>query len=275
MPDEINPTNPRDSGPAAEFEEDGLPELDDATDLRVRELLSQVGHDAPMPPDVAARLDEVLAGLVAESTRASELVERAGRAGVAAPIDLDARRRRKRWTTGLVAAAAVAVVGVSVPALLDGSGSDGSISASTSPDDSGQSQVESDSADSATGGATGEDEASPGTSLTQEPPEAFADGAAPVPAAPGPALEVDPDQFRNNALAARETPAYDALARPSLCGPGPLDAAVRRSASVVPVRYDDQRGYLVFLDPAGKTQQVDLYLCPAGELERTITVPAP
>lgn len=272
MPDEIDPARRSDSVPAPELDGEGLSELDDATDLRVRELLAEARHEAPLPPAVALRLDEVLAGLVAESSPVSEpgTSEPGTRdepTELAIPIDLDARRRRKRWTAGLVAAAAVVVLGVSVPTLLESGGSDSSESASTvAADDYAETGPESGDT------ATEEDAPSPGKSPTQEAPDGFAEGA---PAAPAPSFEVDPDQFGSDALAARETPAYDALPRPALCGPGPLDAAVDGASSVVAIRYDEQSGYLVFLDPAGKTQRVELYLCPAGELERTVTLPAP
>lgn len=83
-----------------------------------------------MPPDVAARLDDVLAGLVAERTSepaAGPAPEDEG-SGV---TDL-ASRRRKRWPALLVAAAAVSVVGLGVGNVLDGGG--GMEAASTADD---------------------------------------------------------------------------------------------------------------------------------------------
>lgn len=262
MPDEIDPATRSDSGYRTDPDEELPSELDHATDRKVRRLLADARHDSPLPTAVALRLDEVLAGLVAEAAVEAE---------PAVPIDLDARRRRKHWTTGLVAAAAVVVAGVSVPALLDASGGDGAESASTTAADNGSADSAAES-DDATSSRAGQDKAGAGGSRAQEAPREFTASGAP---APGPVLEVSPDEFRSDALTARVGPAYDALARPALCGPGPVAAAVEKAAGVVLVRYDDQKGYLVFLEPQDETQQVDLYLCPTGDLERTTRIPAP
>ena len=131
--DELDPSNDPSNDPAQE---------------RVRRLLAEARHDAPVPDDVAARLDATLAGLVAERRRESV-------------VDLDAaRRRRRRWTTGLVAAAAAVVLGVSLPNLTDGVSMDGDSEAgsaadtSTSQDESlGRELAEDPGADSGGGSA--------------------------------------------------------------------------------------------------------------------------
>lgn len=99
----------------------------------VRRLLAEARHDAPVPPDVAARLDATLAGLVAERsgsvpTGAAE----PGAAQTAPVVDLAARRRRRRLTAFVTAAAAVVVVGTGVGQVLPtGPSGDDSVSAST------------------------------------------------------------------------------------------------------------------------------------------------
>ncbi len=55
-----------------------------------------------------------------------------------------------------------------------------------------------------------------------------------------------------------------------LCHTGRLGAGQK-----VPVRYDGERGWLVFRAPEGDTQVVDLYLCGHDEPTRSITLPAP
>ena len=44
--------------------------------------------------------------------------------------------------------------------------------------------------------------------------------------------------------------------------------------AVVAVRYDGERGWLVFRPPEGETQVVDLYLCGQDDPTRSITLPA-
>src|SRR6478735_12643701 len=71
---------------------------DDLTpqDEQVRRLLSGARHEEPMPDDVAARLDEVLAGLRDDRP----------------PVDIAARQRRRHVRNWVLAAAAVVVIGV-------------------------------------------------------------------------------------------------------------------------------------------------------------------
>jgi hypothetical protein len=76
----------------------------------VRRLLAEARHAEPMPADLAARLDDVLAGLAADMPKPAEVVP------------LEARRRRRAAAGWLVAAAAVVVGGVAVaPHLHNGS----------------------------------------------------------------------------------------------------------------------------------------------------------
>lgn len=76
------------------------------SELEVRRALREARETAPMPAEVAERLDGVLAELVAERARE-------------APRPAPAPDRRRRWVGGLLAAAAVIVVGgVTVPSLL-------------------------------------------------------------------------------------------------------------------------------------------------------------
>ena len=63
-----------------------LPELTPEQESAVRRLLAEARHDEPIPADVAARLDRVLAGLTRDEP---------GAPGVAPVIDLAARRRRR------------------------------------------------------------------------------------------------------------------------------------------------------------------------------------
>lgn len=107
----------------------------------VRALLAGLG-DEPLPPEVATRLDETLAGLVQERRRTGS-----GDAGDRGVVPLDVQRqertaRRRRWVSrGLVAAAvAVVVAGIGV----------GLGQLSTSPSSSSMSQAGGGSADRST-----------------------------------------------------------------------------------------------------------------------------
>lgn len=104
------------------YDEQGRPDeatpptpADDAEQAEVSRLLAAVSRPRsaePMPPEVATRLDDVLAGLVAE------------RASTPAGVTDLASRRRRRWPALLAAAAAVSVVGLGVGNVLDRGGAD-------------------------------------------------------------------------------------------------------------------------------------------------------
>jgi hypothetical protein len=90
-----------------------MTQRDDLTpeeDREVSRLLADAATPTALPPDVAARLDDQLAGLVAERVR-----DRQPRADLPGPGDVATlpgpAQRRRRWPRVLVAAAAVAVVG--------------------------------------------------------------------------------------------------------------------------------------------------------------------
>lgn len=88
---------------------------------QVRRLLARARHTAPVPDDVAARLDAAL----------RDAAHADGREPAATGLDeLAARRRRRRWTGALAAAAVVVVAGVGLGATggldLSGAGGEGS-----------------------------------------------------------------------------------------------------------------------------------------------------
>lgn len=82
------------------------------SDEEVRRLLAAAAGPAAMPPDVTARLDDVLAGLVADRATSEDDAE------VAPVIDIE-QRRTSRWPKLLVAAAAVSVLGVGLATVLN------------------------------------------------------------------------------------------------------------------------------------------------------------
>ena len=98
-------------------------ELTPEQEAAVRRLLSEARHDQPVPPEVAARLDEVLDGLVADE--GVDDLEVFGSDQPASVTDLAGARRRRRNAGRLIlAAAAVVIGGVAIGQSLGSSGLD-------------------------------------------------------------------------------------------------------------------------------------------------------
>lgn len=245
----------------------GLPPEQDA----VRRLLADARHRGSTPPEVVARLDGVLAGLVADRTPGTPAPreDTAGPTGTAvatpaAPVvDLAARRRRLAGA-GLLAAAAVVVAGVAIGQGLPTSGGR-SDSAASSDGGSGLDR------DLGGGGsaAEGQDDSS-----SQVAPQLKSEKASPE-AAP-PALATDDAALPDALLALRPS------AEPSGSGaPGSFDSSAaclaprtgpgRRVAAEV----DGEAGLVVYRRPVAGTQVVALYVCDLPAPVRTVTLPAP
>ncbi|MEP9362988.1 hypothetical protein ABLE68_08505 [Nocardioides sp. CN2-186] len=229
---------------------------------QVRRLLADARHTEPLPDDVAARLDGVLADLRDEpDPRRAPAVS-----------DLATARRRRNARTWLVAAAAAVAIGIGINQL-DLSGS--------SQDDSGAAS----SADQAEAGGSADFSAKPPAASSPAPDDAPMDSAGSgALSADGlfslrPLLRLDPDRFGAevrrlrgsgvNGLTESQTPAGRNMHLTKSCtvpdGPGRL----------VAVRYDGERGVLVYRPVEGDTQVVDLFLCGSDDPTRSITLPAP
>lgn len=100
------------------------PELTPVQTDAVRRSLRAACHDAPVPDEVAARLDDRLAELVAERTTPVETT-----------VVTLRRRRRRRWPAVLAAAAAVTAVGLAGTQLVDRGGQGDALSTAESTDD--------------------------------------------------------------------------------------------------------------------------------------------
>lgn len=222
------------------------PETDD-----VRRLLAEARHTAPIPDDVAKRLDTVLADLgrtsAAPASGSPDVPPSAG----AQPVSLAAHRRRKAAGL-LVAAAAIVVGGVVVAQQLP---RDGSSSATTAGSATGDSALDNGSL-----GPERHQDANvrPGT---KSPPAQTRQGR----------LVVRPQHFSADALAGRalaHTKAYSAQSdEVSACVDAPrhsrLVRAVFRRAPAV----------LVYHRPAGSTQVVDLFVCGSSRPLKSVTLP--
>jgi hypothetical protein len=248
--DPAHPTDPTDAA-------------DQADEAGVRRLLAEARHDEPMPPAVAARLEDVLAGLRDGATEPAEAADPAPSADVA---DLGARRRRA--TRLLLAAAAAVVVGVGVGVVHDhgiGLGPSGGSAGSASSDGS-----------TASGDRAGAEGG--GTSAYLSPAL-----GRPVPLTPSRfAQQVRrlQGEGRIGALTGRPAggpsgpaPTDGAGPRPARDGSSCVPGGVR-GAALLPVRYGADPGLLAFRPPAGDTQVVELYLCGQAHPVRSATLPA-
>jgi hypothetical protein len=234
------------------------PELTPAQERAVRDLLAGARHDKPVPPQVVARLDATLAGLVAErgatpaaapapSSPASPSSSAAPAARPSAPVVPLARRRRRIASASLVAAAAVVVGGVAIGQMVGGqSGSSDSASIS---DDSGAGEHSPAEAL--------RDRESPTAAREQPTTE---EGELPVPDLGSATLRRHVRALAPVAAADGTLRDRDAPCRVGDAGPGDR----------VRVTYEGQDGLLVFRAPAGDVQRVDLYLCGSEGVARTV-----
>ena len=236
---------------------DETPEPDPRTD-EVRRLLAEARHDEPMPADVAARMDRVLADL--STTSATPVVtdlsrERAVSGATVTELPL---HRRRRAGALLAAAAAIVVGGVVFAQHLPHGGSAAQESATAG----GERFSASDSA--------GDSAASP-----PSPSAAASSAAVPrlKPVLFGGRVVVRSNGFPEDALAgrtllARETSRQLTPAKP----PCPTSSAGQQ---VVAALYRSAPAALVYHAPDGSTQVVDLVVCGSRRPIRSVTLPAP
>ncbi len=224
-------------------------ELSAAEERRVRALLAEARHTDPLPPEVAARLDRVIAGLSEESPRAADVVPLA--------------TRRRRASRLLIAAAAVVVVGVGGSQVLDGLGTSASEDSQTAAGSAADADEESAAE---AGGRSADQQPSPQSDV-------------PAPAAATRVAKVRPRLFAADAKALRDgsaaflgdaSSARDADERAPVCAAGTWGPG-----SYVAVRYAGDPGWIVFRRPKGDTQVADLFLCGSEVASRSLTLPYP
>lgn len=167
-------------------------ELTPEEEARLTALLREAAEPTAVPADVAARLDQVLAGLREErSTADSGSVSGPESAPLAQPVsDADVvplHRRRRRGALLLAAAAAVVAGGFGIPALLDNDATLTQTSDRASTRSTDQSGAESGAESLPEGGAAG----SAGGASTAPEPSTGAD-SPPLRVAPGRELRLVP-----------------------------------------------------------------------------------
>ncbi len=244
---------------------------------QVRRVLGSLPPEGPLPPEVATRLDARLADLVAEQTSP---------ASHPSGDELAARRRRRRVTTGLVAAASVAVIGVALGTIgdLTGSGSD-SAQSGEAVFDSGAAAPEAAPDDSAGGADAGALGAVPdGVRLLAGDRQDISFAS----------LDRDVARVaaRSSAASSREGVTGDSTdtddtddtegnggpgeARRRLATIAPcVVPAVEAGDVVAPVRLDGEPATLVLRSAADGTREAQIYACDdAAALLASTTVPA-
>lgn len=253
------------------------PDVSPEQDARLRRLLAGARHVEPVPADLAARLDSVLAQLEAE-----ERDPRAGRS----LVDLAARRRR-RVRILLVAAAATVVVSIGVGQVLPTDQNDTS-SAESAQNGGVAGESAAESAAGSAGESAGDTQFAPEDSLS-DGAEGSASAPSPLttdstqsnlPSRPHPPVRLSADSFAKQAARLRDRPGVRSLdgsvvqgadlsrAESFLC-----DTAEWGQGKLLAALYDDVPSVLAYRPVAGETQTVDLLRCGTGEVLRSTVLP--
>lgn len=246
----------------------------------LRRLLADARHTDPIPVDVAARLDDVLARLAEGEAPDGEVVDLAG------------RRRRRRAVQLLGAAAAVILVGTTAAQFLDVGGAgdsassqvaaDAAVAGAEAPDTSGDSGRAEQGAD---GGATAmTPEAAPqaGSAPSDELMATSTAVGELVGGVPARFTRLDTAGFSEQVAALQSRVSgvraltYDRVdggtSAKQLDGCEPADWG---QGAAVAVTYDGEPAVLVFRPPTGSTQVVDLLQCGTADVLRSTTVRVP
>ena len=222
-------------------------DLTPAEEAAVRARLAEARHTGPVPSDVAARLDTVLAELVAARS------EQDAPAPVV-PLTTPASRRRRALASGLVAAAAVVALGVALPQLVDGGGSGDAGSASSA--DRSTDLTETAPQDSA-GGAPGS-----GSAQLSEAPESGSAFSAPVALGSGEPL----------------APVLGPLARAGAVPryvPSPRCRLDVGEGEPVNATWDGLPALVVLRAAQDGRRQVDVYLCSSAQVVGSTSLRVP
>ncbi|WP_148615435.1 hypothetical protein [Nocardioides rubriscoriae] len=243
------------------------PEAGPAEQEAVRRLLAEARHVEPLPPDVAARLDGVLAQLAAEGPHAVDPAPAAPHA--AQVVDLAARRRRR--ARGLLgAAAAVVVLGVGATQVLDSTSRSGS-------DDSASSTAEAGADSSvADAQAPAKQEDAPADAGGQGGPTALSSTLPPT------TPRIDRAGFRASVLRLRDAAAVASPGARTRLGAAGLTAdrlfvcppTTLGPGRLVPVVYAGAPAVLVYRPATGATQSVELLQCGTAAVLRSVVLPA-
>jgi hypothetical protein len=227
-----------------------------AQEREVTRLLADARHTEPIPGDVAARLDRVLAELGR------------GEVGDAHPVTVLASRRRRRVSSLLVAAAAVVAIGVGLGQVID-------VNQGSSSDSAAEKAVDAPRTSSldSSGSRELDAEGSAPTYALQRPvrvrPDHFATDVTRVrrlttgKQADSLTADADPDSNADSSTGSR-----------ALRGTFDCTPAAWGRGTFVAVRFDHHPGVLVFRRATGETQVVDLFQCGSSDVLRSVTLPS-
>ena len=237
-------------------------------------MLADARHDGPVPPEVAARLDEVLAGLHARRRRPRpptppDAGDRGRRRPAAEPqrpaTVVPLRRRAARLSRYVLAAAAVLVIGYGTAQVVGGTlGSGGESDSAGSSSDAGRRQQ-------------GRERrrlrrAPPPRPRTPRRPPRSQSSASRASSRSSRA-RLDEDLYALDSTAEKDATALRSARRLSgACGPRTPVPGSRTLAAA----YDGRPTLVVYLPPEGGSQQVDLYLCDTEKPRqafRSVTLP--
>lgn len=233
------------------------PHLTPEQEQEVRRLLVDARHTAPVPEDVATRLDRVLAELAAGEHPA--------------PVTVLATHRRRRATTMLVAAAAVVAVGVGLGQVV-GAGNQGASDnpAASSAESSRERSAQQDSPAGGTSSLAGADSAD-GYAVPRPVRVREQHFSTDVRHARRVLLSTLRSAAKDQANDQAGTESYNATNGAVV----PCARGHWGSGRLVAASYAGQPAVLVFRAVAGETQVVDLFACGADVALRSITLPAP
>jgi hypothetical protein len=234
-----------------------LPELTPEQETAVRRLLAEARHDAPIPTEVADRLDTVLADLTRDEP---------GSPGVAPVIDLAARRRRRNAAALLAGAAAVIVAGFGIGQVIDvGASSD-----DTAAEGGGSTVSKRDTADDEAVAPQEESGAGADNSAPSPRPD-YLDGPRALLRLRSAHLEADiTTQIHGFASANAVEPDFKAF-RAAGC-PLPTPHTKFGLGDLFPALFDDEPAVLALRPPAGGKQQADVLACDTAATLATTTI---
>lgn len=236
-------------------------------EARVRSLLADARETGPMPPAVVARLDEALVGLAAQRVvDEAQLTEATGYGATVHPIT---RSRRHRVAAVLGAAAAVAVLGLGVGAVLD-NGQDGADNASSADSKVDRGQL--NDADEPRVEATPGDALVTGAEMGDAERFIVGDRAFVVRSSH---LTRDLARLQARLLVGRNSVSIDDYRRDLVHHPKGFACEIADwgRGILIGVRYDDAPAFVAFREPMGESQVVEVLQCGTGDLLRSTTLP--
>ncbi|QIG45219.1 hypothetical protein G5V58_22820 [Nocardioides anomalus] len=247
------------------------PDLTPEQEQRVRRLLAEARHDEPVPDDVAARLDRVLAGLAAEDPSAGPDAQ------LAPVVDLAARRRRRNAAALLAGAAAVIIGGFAVAQVIhvddDDASSAGSDAGSSLTSQRGTDDSDDSAADaSGSGGGGGNASPSPSQGVAPGAPEA---ARTPLELSAGSLATDVTEQLPKRGLDSAEALPGRSPSTPGFPCATSAPASAYGLGDLYPAYYDGIPAVLALRPPEGSSQRADVLDCATATELDSAELPAP